>query len=263
MTKDDIYSLPIDSISPFTFDQKVAAVFDDMVSRSIPHYMEVQEYIRDIVTVFAKPYTTVWDLGCSTGTMLALLADSFCQVAEFNEENFPKLFGIDNSEAMLKACHTRLLQKNKRVAIKTSTDVSDAVNIEILLSLRDIEDTKISNASAVVINYTLQFLDIRKRLQILKEIASGLIKGGILVVSEKVIHSESSLEEAIVELHYKFKYNCGYSKLEIAQKREALERVLCPISVEDNLEILQNAGFFRPQILCKHLNFATFVAVKQ
>jgi tRNA (cmo5U34)-methyltransferase len=50
--------------------------------------------------------------------------------------------------------------------------------------------------------------------------------------------------------------------MEISQKREALESVLIPETVESHLERLTRVGFKAVDIWLKWFNFASFIALK-
>ncbi len=280
MPQDNLYSKPQSAIQPFVFDQEVANVFDDMIQRSVPNYLEMQRSVSQLAKAFVKPNTTVWDLGCSTGTTLLMLHHSLSGVPTV-------LCGLDNSRAMINQCKHKLASVGQEaqlvdanspmpdlaslVSSATFHPLSDRENHHrsisaekgtnpIFLYCQDIEFAPIESASVVIINYTLQFTPVAERLRILRGIVSGMAKDSLLIISEKVTHADPVLDEAIFSLHHRFKYEQGYSKLEISQKREALENVLIPLSPEENLELIRQAGLADPQILCKQLNFATFVA---
>jgi tRNA (cmo5U34)-methyltransferase len=72
----------------------------------------------------------------------------------------------------------------------------------------------------------------------------------------------SDLNQSFIEFHHQFKEENGYSKLEISQKREALENVLIPWTVEQNSELIRSAGFSTVDLFFKWNNFAGFIALK-
>ena len=78
----------------FSFNKAVVTVFDDMVTRSVPFYLEIQRMMTELAKDFATPGSRVYDLGCSTGTTL----NNFNSVLD----NDIEFVGIDNSEEMLK-----------------------------------------------------------------------------------------------------------------------------------------------------------------
>ena len=92
----------------------------------------------------------------------------------------------------------------------------------------DISNTVIENASVVILNFTLQFLPPKYRNQLIKRIYNGLIPGGVLILSEKIVLDDKSLNDFFIEMYHKFKRSNGYSELEVSQKRLALENILIP-----------------------------------
>ena len=111
-------------------------------------------------------------------------------------------------------------------------------------------------------NYTLQFLDPKKRLQVLKTIYDGLRKDGVFMLSEKIRVDEGHVQDLLTELYYDFKRRNGYSELEIAQKREALENVLRPITPEKQLAALRDAGFKKVDMIFRWYNFASYIGIR-
>src|SRR5262245_32192194 len=87
----------------FTFDRQVAAVFDDMVARSVPFYRELQTMLAELCLQFLPEQDgAVCDLGCSTGTTLGLiLSHPLCPPTTH-------AFGIDNAQAMLDQAREKL-----------------------------------------------------------------------------------------------------------------------------------------------------------
>ncbi len=144
--------------------------------------------------------------------------------------------------------------------IVADDDYKNEVDIQILHA--DIRDVEISRASMVVLNYTLQFLPIADRLVMLKKIADGMIDGGILILSEKVVDSDPCIEKLLVELHHQFKRRNAYSELEISRKRTALENVLRPESISTHLERLQLAGYRHAGPWLRFFNFVSILATK-
>ncbi len=238
--KDTLFKKP----SPpgkFEFNEPVARVFDDMLERSVPFYKECQQMVVDLALHFAQKGSAVYDLGCSTGTMLKHL------VRAIPEKQKIRFVGLDNSEAMLNKARGKLKGHLKRCALVKA----------------DLEsDFGLSDASVVIMNYTLQFLSPRRRATMLKKIYQGLRPGGGLILIEKVQGESDDLNDLFVEQYHAYKRNQGYSKLEIAKKREALEKVLIPLKPGKNRDLMEKSGFRQVDIFFKWFNFAGFVAVK-
>ena len=240
MQTDRLFSQHQPETGEFSFDENVAKVFDDMINRSIPLYADVQRAIPSLVSLLDhEDPVRVVDLGCSTGTSLIHLAKSL------PDRNLD-LIGVDNSQPMLDKCVEKL----------AALRLSDSANVVCY----DIQKYELKNVSVVLMNYTLQFIAPGERLAMLKRVATGLRPGGFLLLSEKVIHSDPKTDAALVEMYFEYKRRQGYSELEISRKRDALENVLLPLTVDDNLALLRDAGFKRVETLLKWFNFTTFVA---
>ena len=239
MQTDRLFSQNPPGFGEFAFDENVARVFDDMINRSIPLYADVQRAIPMLVDLLDHDPIRVVDLGCSTGTSLIHLARSL------PKKNL-ELIGVDNSQPMLEKC----LEKLAALGCENSAKVI----------CQDIQDFDVKDTSVVLMNYTLQFIVPDKRMQVLKKIADCIRPGGFLLLSEKVIHPDPKIDAALVDMYFDFKRRQGYSELEISRKRDALENVLVPLSVDENVALLKQSGFSSVEVLLKWFNFTTIVA---
>lgn len=237
---DRVYAEAKEAISPFVFNHQVAQVFDDMIARSVPGYALCHEVLSLITNRYAQPGSLLFDLGCSSGTSTKVLAD-------FSPTTC-KVISVDNSQPMIDRCQITLRNfiENDRVA----------------LSCQDISDTDLTGASIIVLNYTLQFLPLEIRDQLMARIYQSLLPGGIVFIAEKVTNPELDPQQAINDLHLDFKRQQGYSELEIAQKRSALEAVLIPETEFAHHQRLAQCGFEIPQTLTRALNFIAFMGQK-
>ena len=204
-------------------------------------YQECQDLAVHWCKKYAKPSTSVYDLGCSTGKFLLKLAEKLEQPKNI------ELIGLDNSAAMLKKAKETLINSTLSCTM-VEADLNKKPSIE--------------NASVVVMNYTLQFVKLDNRPTLLKYIYDGLVSGGSLILIEKVESEIPDLNKTFIEFHHHFKEENGYSKLEISQKREALENVLIPWTVEQNSKLIKSAGFSTVDLFFKWNNFAGFIALK-
>ena len=211
-----------------------------MLDRSVPMYQECQSLAVSWCAQFAKANTSVYDLGCSTGTLLLKLAQSI------DKNNNHLLYGVDSSPAML---------EKSRITLSQSP-------ITCKLVLADLnQEVSIQNASVVLMNYTLQFVLPERRAPLLKQIFEGLVPGGSLVIIEKIKSGIPQLDRTFIDFHHQFKRDRGYSNLEISKKREALENVLIPWTVEENQSLIKKAGFQTVDLFFKWNNFAGFIAL--
>ena len=225
---------------PFEFNEAVVKVFDDMVSRSVPLYREVNESVLQWSWFFHKKDTAIIDLGCSTGTTLELIARTF--------EMPTKLIGIDTSQAMLAEAKKKLGSfENKH-------------QIELLCS--HLEDVDLPQSSVVIMNYTLQFIPVRKRASILKKIHQSLVPGGILYLSEKIRPENPAFHETITIIYENFKMRAGYTATEVARKKEALDNVLTPLTSMELTNMINQCGYASQETVLRWNNFTSIVAQK-
>lgn len=226
----------------FKFDSKVADVFDDMLVRSVPCYRMVIGMVASILGKFLKPGDRVYDLGCSTGETLAELSRKLNHLhLEFT--------GIDNSPAMIE----KAIHKAEMFSLDGSLRFKEADITEFCLH---------SSTGAVIMNYTLQFIDPKKRAKFLSTTRNALRPGGVLIISEKTVSEDPAMHRAYIDFYLEFKRRNGYSETEISHKRQALENVLVPFSIKDNLNLLTAAGFRKPESFFQWFNFTSFLAVK-
>ena len=246
MTEDRIYSDDRLGDEPFRFDDTVARVFPDMLRRSIPGYTATLDAIGSLAARFVPANTRCYDLGCSLGAAMLAMRQGV-------RSSGVTIVGVDNSPAMIERCSDVL-------AADTATD---GQTTDIELRLGDVLDTPIENASMVVLNYTLQFLDPDQRDTLMQRIHDGLVGGGVLLLSEKVLDEDSHMEQLLVDLHHEHKRRNDYSALEIARKRAALENVLVPETVSAHKARLASAGFDNTAVWLRHFNFVSIIAIRQ
>lgn len=240
--KDSLFAGDSSMIVDFAFDERVAAVFPDMIRRSVPGYSEIVTLTGLLGRRYAAPGSNIYDLGCSLGaTTLSLrrqIPHADCHI-----------ISVDNAEAMAGQCRTHV--------------EADPGTVPVEVRCADIREVVIENASLVVLNFTLQFLPPDERLPLLEHIHSGLRDDGVLVLSEKLDFANDLSQAFHTDLHLDFKRANGYSDLEISRKRSALERVLVPDTLEQHRERLGWAGFQWVEPWYQCFNFASLVAFRQ
>ncbi|WP_127714264.1 carboxy-S-adenosyl-L-methionine synthase CmoA [Halobacteriovorax sp. HLS] len=242
MKKDKVFATELESIKSFEFNQEVAEVFDDMVSRSVPFYDEIHRITLDLID---RNYNggAIYDLGCSTGTTISIIDKHFKE----KSRKSPDYIGIDNSQPMLEKCEQKLSQNGVQ---------------NVKLECKNIQDVQFRKSGLVIMNYTLQFIKPTQRADLLKKVYKSLDKGGMFILSEKIKSSGHTINDLLIELYYDFKRRNGYSELEISQKREALENVLIPLTPEKQMEQLRKAGFKKVEMIFRWYNFACYLGVK-
>ena len=239
--RDSIYSEPIENVGRFTFDEKVAAVFPDMIKRSVPGYSTVIAMTGVLAGQYAQENTICYDLGCSLG-------ESTFSMCSHLQQAKTSIIAVDNSAQMLDKCAANLQQAGCDVKVDLLCD--DILNINPV------------NSSVVVLNYTLQFIDKLKRDDLIRAIYDGLKPGGILLLSEKIRFEDPQMDKSMIDMHHEFKKANGYSDLEISQKRTALENVLIPETLENHRQRLASAGFTQTDLWFQCFNFMSLIAYK-
>lgn len=238
---DTLYANPLAHVSQFAFDQVVVDVFPDMIKRSVPGYATIINMIGNLAERYAQPDSTCYDLGCSLGAATLSMRHRI-RAANCN------IIGVDNSAAMLARCQQII--------------AADSGEIEVELLQGNIQDITLVRASMAVLNFTLQFIPVDERLEVLRNIHTGLLPGGVLILSEKVCFEDAIHQQLMTELHHNFKRANGYSDLEIAQKRTAIENYLIPETLDNHRLRLRAAGFHSVDVWFQCFNFASLIAIK-
>ena len=239
--KDSLYRDGVQEGGDFVFDERVVRVFPDMINRSVPGYGLVLELLTFLARRFVQDGSTVYDLGCSLGA--ATLA-----AQQGVDEGDVRFVAVDNSAPMIARCKDLLGQRGK------------AFPVEFIEG--DVREVPVRNASMTILNFTLQFVPPEDRHALLQRIAEGTLPGGIVVLSEKIRFDDETQQEIQTELHHDFKRSRGYSELEIARKRDAIEQVLRPDSEEKHLARLHAAGWQKAFRCFQALNFACYLAIR-
>ncbi|MCL4140297.1 UNVERIFIED_CONTAM: hypothetical protein GTU68_041088 [Idotea baltica] len=241
-SRDNIYATPQLNIAGFRFDQTVASVFPDMIKRSVPGYETIIAMTGTLAERYVQPGSRCYDLGCSLG------ASTIAMRHHIPHKKVKSTGGKNRGESTCESTY-------EIVAVDNSEDMLNFI-------YGNVQDIPITNASMVVLNFTLQFIPMEQRTELLQRIADGLLPGGVLVLSEKVAFEDPQHQELMIELHHNFKRANGYSNLEISQKRSALDDVLIPETLEAHRTRLRKAGFSSVDVWFQCFNFASLIALK-
>ncbi|MCG8525833.1 MAG: carboxy-S-adenosyl-L-methionine synthase CmoA [Opitutales bacterium] len=239
--KDHLFAKQLDWVENFKFDESVANVFQDMITRSVPGYRTTLAMIGVISSRFVTAGSRVYDLGCSLGAGTAIAANA----AKVNDY---EVVAVDTSESMITKCRATLKKQKLKAMISYRQE--------------DIRTTELSNASVVILNFTLQFLPREDRAKLIKRIHAALNSGGVLVLSEKIHFEDSAREDLLYKLHHEFKRANGYSDLEISQKRTALEDTLITETLSNHQSRIKAAGFSSSHLWFQCFNFCSLIAAK-
>jgi tRNA (cmo5U34)-methyltransferase len=238
---DRVFAKPQSMIVDFAFDETVAKVFPDMIRRSVPGYETIIALTGLLAEQYMQPNSQCYDLGCSLGATTLAMRSRIQQLG-------CRIIAVDNAEAMTRRCQQHVREAGEGI----DTDVICA----------DIQNVTIQNASVVVLNFTLQFIQPAARLGLMQDIYKGMRPGGALLLSEKIVFADAGEQQRMEALHIAFKKANGYSDLEISQKRSALENVLIPDTLEQHQERLHSAGFSSVDVWFRCMNFVSLLAIK-
>ena len=241
---DRLFAQPLDQVPDFVFNEDVAKVFPDMIKRSVPGYPTIVENLGVLAAQFAQPHSALYDLGCSLGAVTQALRRHV-------RSDDCRVIAVDNSPAMVERCAEYLHAQDAMF--------QELLPVEVIEG--DILALEFEPASVVALNFTLQFIAPEQRLALLGRIRQSLLPGGALILSEKLRFSDPEEHGLLTDLHVAFKRANGYSELEIAQKRSAIENVMKPDSLEEHRERLLAAGFSKVVPWFQCLNFASLIAL--
>jgi len=241
LKRDNLFARPLGKTPKFVFDQAVVEVFPDMIQRSIPGYQTIINHSGELADRFVQTDSHCYDLGCSLGASTLAIRDRI-------EGRGATIYAVDNSAPMLDKCASIL-------SSQPSSTTTKLIN-------SDICEVQITNASLVVLNFTLQFVPLEQRSALISNIYHGLNPNGCLVISEKLHFEPEALNRLLNELHHQFKREQGYSDLEISQKRDSIEEVLVPETLGTHIERLQSCGFKTASPWFQCYNFGSLVAIK-
>jgi len=229
-------------LGSFVFDARVASVFNDMISRSVPGYQQILEMLPTLTRQFRVANSNYYDLGCSLGAGMLAISEGLEQVPGH-------IIGVDNSIAMIEQAERNLT-------------VIDSEKSHYSLLEKDLLNVDIESAAMVLMNFTLQFIPLSLRDELIDKIYTGLLSGGILVLSEKINFDNDKTNNALIDIHHQYKADQGYSQMEIAQKRDAIENVLIPETLETHITRLRHSGFSVVTPWVQNLQFISILAIK-
>jgi len=241
---DRLFAQPLTEVQDFAFNEDVVRVFPDMIKRSVPGYPTIVENLGVLAAQFAQPQTTLYDLGSSLGAATQALRRHV-------KAEGCRVIAVDNSSAMVERCREYLHAQDSMFQELLPVEVMEA----------DILALEFQPTSLVALNFTLQFIQPEQRLDLLHRIRQALLPGGALILSEKLRFDDVDEHALLTDLHIAFKRANGYSELEIAQKRSALENVMRPNSLDEHRERLLAAGFSKVVPWFQCLNFASLIAL--
>ncbi|HYV16331.1 MAG TPA: methyltransferase domain-containing protein [Conexibacter sp.] len=222
----------------WAFSGPAAEHFDTHVQRSVPGYEDGHQLVLELSDFFMATGTRVVDVGCSTGPLIEALAKRHPLVDA-------ELVGVDSSPEMVAKARERC-----------------AGEARVRIEHCDARKVDYTDATFVVLYYTLQFIPIWQRREVLERIHGGLRPGGAMVVFEKTRWSSGKMQDFGNQVYTSFKLRQGFGPDEILSKSQSLRGVLDPLSSEDNAAMIRNLGFDGPHSIYRFLAFEGSVAFR-
>jgi tRNA (cmo5U34)-methyltransferase len=219
--------------------ENISQDFDSHIRRSIPLYDSGHQLVSVYSDFFLRADSRVYDIGCSTGSMLARIANRHSQKSDL------RLIGIDTvADMVAKARETA--QGDPRLSFIHGNAL----------------DLDLEPAEMVVANYTIQFLPPRVRQQMIDRIYATLTWGGAFIMFEKVRAPDGRFQDYANQVYIEYKLDCGFTEAEVVHKSRSIKGVMEPFSTEGNMDLLHRAGFRDVMTIQKYVCFEGFLAIK-
>ena len=222
----------------WSFDGNVNKYFDEHVRRSVPFYSEVHSLINTFSDYFINQNSLVYDIGCSTGTLLKSIAE------RHNNKTGIKLVGLDISSNMIK--HAKINNKDSKIKFFN----------------RNVAKYDFKTSSIILSIYTIQFIKPKIRQQLIDKIYKNLDWGGAFFLFEKVRGADARFQDMMISAYNEYKVNEGFNADEILNKTASLKGILEPFSREGNLGLLKRAGFKDIETIFRYNCFEGYLAIK-
>ena len=211
------------------FTPGVAAVFDEHVRQSVPHYEIIQEQVGQASDWLLPAGALIADLGASTGTSVGLLLNR-------HPERELRAVLYDEVPAMLAKATERL---GHAVA---------AGRVE-MRPQRVQDPLRHDDADLTLALFLLQFLPYADRVPVLRQAREHAAATGALLVAEKVRPVDSRWAEIANAVSHDWKAEHGIDAAAIRAKERALRGVLQPVSLTALSRMITDAGWHAPEVL--------------
>jgi tRNA (cmo5U34)-methyltransferase len=214
-------------MNKFSFD--TVKDFDNHINNSIKGYDLLDYLILNLCSFFTKEETIVIDLGCTTGRL----------IDKINKKYNSKCIGYD-------IINTQFIKETNCKLIK-----EDITNI----------DFNLPKSNIILSVFTLQFIDINKRIDVLKKVYNSLTINGAFIFCEKEICNDGVIQESFTFSNYDNKKQ-SFTAEEILSKEVDLRKLMNNLNSNQNLELLKLAGFNIIEPFFQSLNFKGYICRK-
>lgn len=205
--------------SEFSF-ASIALGFEQHLGQHMPGNSDLRKAIVSLAPTLVQSGTNVVDIGTSSGALLRMVHDEVerCRSAKVT------YLGID-PVADFQADWAQLTTPNLSFVVADACEVSYE---------------QLSLAMSV---FTLQFIPRHRRKQLLRSLYEGMVDGGYLIITEKVLASSARFQDALTFPYYDFKRAQGITAEQILDKERSLRGFLTPYDRDELVDLLKEAGF--------------------
>jgi tRNA (cmo5U34)-methyltransferase len=214
-------------MNKFSFD--TVKDFDNHINNSIKGYDLLDYLILNLCSFFTKEETIVIDLGCTTGRLLD----------KINKKYNSDCIGydiIDNQ--FIKETNCKFYKE----------DITS-------------KDFKLPKSNIILSVFTLQFININKRIEILKKVYESLTINGAFIFCEKEICNDGVIQECFTFSNYDNKKQ-SFTAEEILSKEVDLRKLMNNLNSRQNIELLKESGFYNIEPFFQSLNFKGYICRK-
>lgn len=215
------------------FDFNTIEDFDKHIELSIPNYRHLADLVTNLSTYLIKKDTLVYDLGCSTGTLIK-------HIQQQTEVGVIGFVGIDMSFHLLPE--------------------DDPINmVEFICD--DLSEYRFTSdpTSFVICLFTLQFMSVVERLKLLKRVRKILTLEGAVVVAEKVYMPTGFTQDVFTFAYYDFK-SSTFTSDQILAKQMDLRSIMYPLTRKRNEQMFRETGFYSVPFF-QSLNFVAWLLI--
>jgi tRNA (cmo5U34)-methyltransferase len=214
-------------MNKFSFDS--VKNFDNHINNSIKGYDLLDYLIINLCSFFIKEETLIIDLGCTTGRLLD----------KINKKFNTDCIGYDIID-------NQFLNDTNCKLIKEDITSNNFI---------------IPNANIILSVFTLQFININKRIDILNKVYQSLNINGIFIFCEKEICNDGIIQECFTFSNYDNKKNY-FTAEEILSKEVDLRKIMNSLNSNQNIKLLRDAGFNMIEPFFQSLNFKGYICRK-
>lgn len=212
--------------------------FDQHILQSVPNCQQQREYIADLARFFLHPGASCYEIGVSTGALAEAV------LARLPERPI-RYLGLDIEALMVEQANQRLQHDSRFRALQA-----------------DAGQYAFGAAQLFVSYYTLQFIPLAERQQLLAKIYQALTPGGALILYEKTMGESAHLQDMLTQLYFDFKAQQGLEAQAILNKAVSLRGISMPLSLTANQQLLKDSGFDTVEIIYRAYCFAGYLAFK-